>query len=286
LSKLVKPFLEEKKKKVIGAGGVIRVLNSCEIQDGKISKINIPKKFFPRLQVLEYTRAFLLGRMAWAQLDGLLLISGAMGLFDRKVMIAAGGYDATCLGEDMEAVVRIRRYMAEQNKDYTVTYIPDPLCWTEVPSTFKDLKTQRIRWAKGLIDVLKKHRVMFFNKKYKNLGMLGYPFWFIFEWMAPITAFLGILYTVFLAITGTINWPFFLLLSAFIYSFSIFLSTWSVLFEELTFHKYRNKMDVFKLIMMSFVEPFIYVFIAYFSVKGNIDYMSGKNTWGKIKRGH
>jgi poly-beta-1,6-N-acetyl-D-glucosamine synthase len=285
LSRLIKPFLEEKKHKVIAAGGVIRILNSCKIEEGVIKEINLPKKFFPRMQVLEYTRAFLLGRMAWSELDGLLLISGAMGMFDRKTMIGAGGYDATCLGEDMEAVVRMRRYMAEKGERYVVTYIPDPLCWTEAPSTLKDLKTQRVRWAKGLVDVLKKHSVMFFNPKYRNLGMLGYPFWLIFEWLAPTTAFLGMIYTVFLAVTGAINWPFFALLSAFIYSFSIFLSTWSVLFEELTFHKYRNKMDVLKLVATSFVEPFLYIFIAWFSVKGNVEYFMGKNSWGKLKRG-
>jgi biofilm PGA synthesis N-glycosyltransferase PgaC len=286
LSKLVKPFLEEKKHKVIGAGGVIRILNSCELSDdGKIKRINLPKRFFPRLQVLEYTRAFLLGRMAWAQLDGLLLISGAMGMFDRKTMIDAGGYDASCLGEDMEAVIRIRRYMAEKKQRYEVTYIPDPLCWTEVPSTYKDLRSQRVRWAKGLVDALKKHRIMFFNPKYRNLGVLGYPFWFIFEWLAPIIAFLGMMYTIFLIITGGINWPFFALLSAFIYSFSIFLSSWSILFEELTFHKYERKRDVVKLLLMAFIEPFLYICIAWFSVKGNAGYFAKKNQWGKIRRG-
>ena len=285
LCKLIKPFLEEKKHKVIGVGGVIRVANSCEIENGKIKTINLPKKILPRLQALEYTRSFLLGRMAWSELDGLLLISGAMGMFDRKIMIAAGGYDKTSLGEDMEAVVKMRRYMAEQKKRYVVTYIPDPLCWTEVPESFKDLKTQRVRWTKGLVDVLKKHNVMFFNPKYRNLGILGYPFWFIFEWLAPIIAFLGILYTIFLGVTGGINWKFFAILSAFIYSFSIFISTWAVLFEELTFHKYRKKWDVMKLLLVSFLEPFFYIFIAWFSVKGNFEYFILKrNKWGKIKR--
>ena len=283
--KLVKPYLEEKNKKVIGTGGVIRILNSCDVENGKIKQVNLPRKFLPRLQVLEYTRAFLLGRMAWSKIDGLLIISGAMGLFDRETLIESGGYDSKAIGEDMELVMRMRRHMAEKGEPYEVTYIPDPLCWTEVPFDMKSFQSQRTRWARGLVDSLKKHRVMFANKKYGRLGTIGYPFWLIFEWLAPIVAFIGILFTIFLAVTSSMNWGFFLLLYAFIYSFSIFLSTWSVLFEELTFHKYRRKRDVVRLVLTAFVEPFLYVLIAFFSVKGNIQYLRGKNEWGKIKRG-
>jgi len=284
LSKLVKPFLEEKDKKVIGTGGVIRVLNSCEVENGKVKQVNLPKKFLPRLQVLEYTRAFLLGRMAWSKLDGLMLISGAMGMFDRETMIKVGGYDSSVIGEDMEVVLRMRKYMADQKKKYIVTYIPDPLCWTEVPEDLKSLQQQRTRWTRGLIDSLVKHKDIFFNSKYGKLGMLGYPFWFIFEWLAPLAAFSGILYTIFLIIVGSMNWSFFLLLTAFIYSFSIALSTWSVLFEEITFHKYRRKRDVVRLVLTSFIEPFMYIILAWFSVKGNIQHIFKTGGWGTIKR--
>ncbi len=282
ITKLVKPFLEEKKRKVIGTGGVVRIMNSCNIEDGKIKKINLPQKFLPRWQALEYTRAFLLGRMAWSQLDGLLLISGAMGLFDRETLVAAGGYDAKAIGEDMEMVIRMRRYMAERNQKYVVTYIPDPLCWTEVPSDYKSLESQRARWARGLVYALRKHKVMFMNKTYGKLGMFGYPFWLFFEWLAPLLAFVGIGFTIYLAVAGSINWSFFFLLYLFIYSFAIFMSSWSVLFEELTFHKYDRKRDVLKLLAVAFVEPLIYPMIAWFSVKGNIQYLRGVEGWGNI----
>jgi cellulose synthase/poly-beta-1,6-N-acetylglucosamine synthase-like glycosyltransferase len=105
---------------------VIRIANSCEISGGHIKKIHLPEKWLPRAQVMEYTRAFLLGRMAWSELDGLLLISGALGIFNREIVIQAGGYSTNTVGEDMELVVRIRRYMAEKKQPYKVEYIPDP----------------------------------------------------------------------------------------------------------------------------------------------------------------
>jgi cellulose synthase/poly-beta-1,6-N-acetylglucosamine synthase-like glycosyltransferase len=242
LLKLVKPFMEAKEKKVIGAGGVIRIANSCEIADGHIKKINLPKKFLPRAQVMEYTRAFLMGRMAWSELDGLLLISGALGMFDREIVINSGGYSIKTVGEDMELVVRIRRFMAEHGLDYDVVYIPDPLCWTEVPSTVKVLARQRSRWTRGTMETLIRHRKLFFNRKYGKLGLLGYPYWLAFEYLAPIVEFLGICWFTFLVITNRLNWPFFLLLLGFVYFFAVSLSIWSVLFEEVTpFTSMRNE---------------------------------------------
>ncbi|MBN1107712.1 MAG: glycosyltransferase family 2 protein [Bacteroidales bacterium] len=282
--KLVKPFLEEKEKKVIGTGGVIRIVNSCDIERGHIRQINVPRKFLPRLQVLEYTRAFLLGRMAWSHLDGLMLISGAMGIFDRETVIRAGGYSIKTVGEDMELVLRMRRYMAEHDVKYEVTYIPDPLCWTEVPSDLRSMRKQRTRWTRGLVESLKTHRAMFLNRKYKRLGMLGYPYWLFFEWLSPLIAFAGFVYTFILIITGSINWPFYLLLFIFVYSFAVLLSAWAVLFEEITFHKYRRKRDVFRLIATAFLEPFFYPVHTYYAVRGNIEALRGKKSWGKAER--
>jgi cellulose synthase/poly-beta-1,6-N-acetylglucosamine synthase-like glycosyltransferase len=285
LLKLVKPFLEAKDKKVIGAGGVVRIANSCEISGGHIRKIHLPRKFLPRAQVMEYTRAFLMGRMAWSHLDGLLLISGALGMFNREVVIQAGGYRTDTVGEDMELVVRIRRYMVERKVKYDVVYIPDPLCWTEVPSSLKVLARQRSRWTRGTFETLLTHRKLLFNKKYGKLGLLGYPYWLMFEYLAPIIEFFGILWFTFLAITGRLNWPFFLLLLGFVYFFAVSLSIWSVLFEEVTFHKYEKRRDVLKLIGTAFLEPFLYhPLVMLMSIKGNIDKLLKRNTWGKMER--
>jgi poly-beta-1,6-N-acetyl-D-glucosamine synthase len=282
--KLVKPFLEEKEKKVIGTGGVIRIVNSCDIEKGHIREIRLPEQILPRLQVLEYTRAFLLGRMAWSHLDGLMLISGAMGMFDRETVISAGGYSTKTVGEDMELVLRMRRYKAERNEKYEVTYIPDPLCWTEAPADFKSMRKQRTRWTRGLIESLWTHRRMMLNPKYSRLGLLGYPYWFFFEWLSPLVAFSGIVYTIYLAIIQKLNIPFFLLLYLFVYTFAVSLSIWAVLFEEITFHKYERKRDVLRLIASSFVEPFFLPMHTLFAVIGNIEALFGKQGWGKAKR--
>ncbi|MEZ5072139.1 MAG: glycosyltransferase [Bacteroidales bacterium] len=285
LLKMVKPFMEAKDRKVIGTGGVIRIANSCKIEGGHITEVHLPEKFLPRAQVMEYTRAFLMGRMAWSELDGLLLISGALGMFDRNIVINAGGYHTNTVGEDMELVVRIRRYMADHGLKYDVVYIPDPLCWTEVPTTMKVLARQRSRWTRGTMETLYTHRKLFLNRKYGKLGLLGYPYWLFFEYLAPILEFLGLLWFAFLAITGRLNWPFFLLLLGFVYFFAVSLSIWSVLFEELTFHKYEKRRDVLKLIGTAFLEPLFYhPLVMLMNVKGNLDKIMNRNTWGSMER--
>jgi cellulose synthase/poly-beta-1,6-N-acetylglucosamine synthase-like glycosyltransferase len=285
LLKMVKPFMEETDKKVIAAGGVIRIANSCIIEGGQIQEIRLPGDFLPRMQVLEYTRAFLLARMAWSKIDGLLLISGALGLFDKEVLIKSGGYSTKTVGEDMEIVVRIRRYMVENKLPYQVVYIPDPLVWTEVPSTAEVLSRQRNRWTRGTLETLITHRKLFMNPKFGKFGILGYSYWFFFEWLAPIMEFLGYCWFFFLLIFRAINWPFFLLLLTFVYTFAVMLSTWAILFEEKTFHKYKTRREVFSLWATSLLEPIFYhPRTVWWAIRGNFDYLRGVRSWGNMER--
>ena len=285
LLKMIKPILEDGHNRVIATGGVIRIANSCKVKDGKIVEINLPSSLMARFQVLEYTRSFLMGRMAWSRLNGLLLISGAFGVFDREIVIKAGGYDSKTVGEDMELIVRMRRYMIENDLKYRIVYIPDPLCWTEVPEKLSILSHQRNRWTRGTMETLFKHMTLFFNPKYGNLGMLGHPYWFFFEWLAPIVEFLGILYFILIIALGNPNWPFFFLLLGFSYFFAITYSAWAVVFEEFTFARYRRKQDVARLLAISLVEPlFFHPLNVWFALKGNFQYLMGNVSWGKMDR--
>lgn len=284
LLKMVKPFLEESTR-VIATGGVIRIANSCEVEDGRIVKVNLPREFLPRMQVLEYFRAFLMGRMAWSRLNGLLLVSGALGFFDKQVVIACGGYNPETVGEDMELVVRMRRYMSDRKEKYKIVYVPDPLCWTEAPSTFKVLGRQRNRWMRGTIETLLTHRKLFFNPKYGLLGLLSFPYWFFFEWLAPIIEFLGLIFALLLMLSGYISWEFFLTLLGAVYAFAIMISSFSLLYEELSYHQYRNKRDVYKLFFVALTEPFFYHPLSViWSIQGNLDFLTGKKAWGEMTR--
>lgn len=286
LQKMIKPFLESTDRKVIATGGVIRIANNCKIKDGELLDVNFPKKLIEKAQILEYLRAFSLGRMAWSRLNGLLVISGAFGLFDREIVLEVNGYDVNTVGEDMEIIVRMRRYMEDRKEKYKVSYIPDPLCWTEAPNNYKIFSSQRNRWTRGTIETLVKHKKIGFNPKYGKLGMLSYPYWLIFERFAPIIEFLGIFYFLFLVVIQEVRWEFALSFIAVAYIFSVVLSLISIYSEELTYHQYKKKGTGFKLILIAFLEPFIlHPVVLYSAIKGNIDYYLNKDLkWGEMVR--
>ena len=286
--RMVKPFLEETKIKVIAAGGVVRVANSCEIKDGRIVNVNYPKNIWAKFQVLEYFRAFTLGRMAWSRINGLLIISGAFGLFDRKLALAVDGYDKSTVGEDFELVVQMRKHMHTVEKQkYKVAFIPDPLCWTEVPSKIRILKNQRNRWTRGSIDTVLKHKDVFLNPKYGKMGLISFPYWVLFEWLAPIIETIGFIYFSLMLIFASINFQIFFILLLFVFSFSLFFSSYAVFYETLVFNRYKGYKFLFSVLFIAIAEMIIYHPLnVYFALLGNYTFFvkKNKNGWGKMTR--
>ncbi|MDQ6814649.1 MAG: glycosyltransferase family 2 protein [Bacteroidota bacterium] len=285
LLKLMKPFLETTDEKVIATGGVVRIANSCEIQHGRLLKVHLPSQYLPRMQALEYIRAFLLGRMAWSRINGLLLISGAFGAFDKEIAIKVGGYNHKTVGEDMELVVRMRRYMEELNLRYKVAFIPDPLCWTEAPVNYKILGRQRNRWTRGTIETLGLHKKMFFNPHFGLLGLVSYPYWFFFEMCAPGVEFAGLVVFLIMALLKLINWQIFFAFLTFIISFGYLYSAFAVYMEVKTYNQYRRKTDVMKLLLTALTEPFVFhPFVVWSGVRGYLDKLQNKSSWGEMTR--
>ncbi len=287
--RMVKPFLEEDKdRKVIASGGVVRVANSCLIEDGRIIKVNYPKNLWAQFQLLEYFRAFILSRMAWSRINGLLIISGAFGLFDKKVVLNCGGYDCTTVGEDLELVMRMRNYMHKvEKKPYKVAFIPDPLCWTEVPTSLKSLGRQRNRWTRGLIDSLLKHKTMLANPKYGRIGLIAYPYWLLFEWLGPIVEFVGILYFFIMLALGLVNTKLFILFTIFVFSFSVVYSSFAIFYEKYIFGRYKGGLFMLRIVLISVLEIVIYHPLnLFFALWGNFDFFfrPKRKGWGVMKR--
>ena len=283
---VVKSFYQRSQKRVIAVGGVIRVANSCKIAGGMLEEIRLPKNWLAKFQLLEYTRSFLLGRMAWGRIDSLLIISGAFGFFDREIALAVGGYDTKTVGEDMEIVFKMRRYMHDRDEPYTIEYIPDPLCWTEVPESLKILVNQRDRWSRGNLETLQKHKDMFFNPKYGKLGMISYPYWFFYEWLAPILEFFGFFSIILFYYLGILNWSFFVAITLSIYAYSIMYSFYAILWDVYSYNQYTKTKDILTLMLFAILEPVIFhPIVVYSAVRGNYKKLFNiKSGWGVITR--
>jgi cellulose synthase/poly-beta-1,6-N-acetylglucosamine synthase-like glycosyltransferase len=133
LTRIVRAFLED--STTVAAGGVIRIVNGCRVRSGIVEDVRLPTNGLARIQVLEYLRSFLSGRMGWDALDATLIISGAFGMFQRSVVAEVGGYATDTVGEDMELIVRIHRHCREQGRPYRIAFVPDPVAWTECPES-------------------------------------------------------------------------------------------------------------------------------------------------------
>lgn len=285
LLKMIKPFLNSKKK-VVAVGATLRMSNSCDIDEGIITRVRPPRTLIPRFQELEYIRAYLLSKMGWSFVNCVPNVSGGLGLFDKEIAVRAGGYNPLSHAEDMDMLTRMVAYMINNNLQYKVDYIPLSCCWTEGPPTLKILNRQRTRWARGLMQLFFDYRKYIFNRRYRKMGMVVYPYAMIYELLAPIIEAIGWIFFIFLIIFNKVNWNMALFIILYAYLFSVMISTMVILWEQLTFKYYKTFREVLSLILVVFIEPFIYhPLIMFFAIRGYIDYfLSREFEWGSMTR--
>lgn len=286
LQMLIRPMMEEEHKRVIATGATLRMANSCEVDEGVLIKIKAPRPLLARFQELEYIRSFVLGKMGWSYINAVPNVSGGLGMFDKEIAVKAGGYDPASFGEDMELRMRMSRYVYDNKIDAAVRYIPNTLCWTEGPTSVKIFMRQRTRWARGLLQLMMAHKKMLFNPAYGRVGMVVFPYNFFFELLAPVIEFLGIIYYLFLIYFGLVNWPYAIILLIFVYTYSVMISSFSVLWDQLTFQYYKTWKDVVRIVLMVFIEMLIYhPLIVIFSLRGYYFHLANRtHVWGNMQR--
>jgi len=284
LQKVMKPFLED--ERVVASGGIVRIANGCEVVNGRVVRVALSNKILPIFQVVEYFRAFLSGRMAWQGLNGLLIISGAFGMFKKSAVLEAGGYHRETVGEDMELVARIHRTKLERKEPYRVVFVPDPVCWTEAPETLNVLSRQRNRWHRGLLETLINHKHMLLNKDYGVVGWAALPYFFFIELLGPVFEFLGYIALIAMLVLGTLSYKMTLLFFIVALFYGVMFSVGAVLLEEISFQRYPKPKDLALLLSFGVLENFGYRQITmWWRVKAFYDYfLKGVRSWGAMQR--
>ncbi|HUR41659.1 MAG TPA: glycosyltransferase [Verrucomicrobiae bacterium] len=286
LHRVVRPFLED--PKTVAVGGVIRVLNGCTVHKGTLEKVELPKTLLPTLQLVEYLRAFLFGRLGWSPLNALLVISGAFGVFYKERVIAIGGYRSGTVGEDMDLVVRLHMNLRKEGRPYRITFVPDPICWTEAPHDLKSLKNQRMRWQRGLAECLAPNLRFMFSRKSGSVGWLAFPFMLIFEMVGPLIEVTGYVATIVLWALGLIPVEAFLVFLFVSIGIGMLLSVNALFLEELSFHMYPRLGQQMRLFAVAFIENFGYRQInSLWRAAAMIQWMFSfwrEARWGKITR--
>jgi cellulose synthase/poly-beta-1,6-N-acetylglucosamine synthase-like glycosyltransferase len=283
LQRMVRPFLNS--SAVLAAGGTIRIANGSVVRGGRVVEPRVPRHPLAAFQVVEYLRAFLFGRLGWNRLGDNLIISGAFGLFRRESLLAAGGFAHDTVGEDMELVLRLRTRACELGGPRRIAFVPDPVAWTEAPERLQTLGSQRERWHRGLTDVLWRYRRVFLNPRYGVMGMVVFPYFALFELLAPVVEAVGLIGMALGLAFGVLNLPFALLFILMAYGLAAALTVFTFMLEEFTFHRYARMRDRLGLVFWSTLEGVGYrQLTVIWRLRGIVRYLRGRSDWGSMTR--
>jgi cellulose synthase/poly-beta-1,6-N-acetylglucosamine synthase-like glycosyltransferase len=253
LLEVAAPILDDPER-VVATGGIIRIANGCTIDHGRVVDVRLPSNRLAVLQVIEYFRAFLVGRVGWTSLNSLLIISGAFGLFQREAVEEVGGYWTDTVGEDVELVVRIHRHFRSRGIPYRIAFVPDPVCWTEAPETLRTLSGQRRRWHRGLGQTLWRHRGAIGNPRHGVFGLVGLPYFLVFEFLGPVVEVLGVPLTIVAFVLGKLSLLFLVAFLVVAFLLGVLLTTAALALEEFNFRRHQRWRDVLRMLAYAVLE--------------------------------
>lgn len=284
LIRAVQPFVDDPER-TIAVGGSLRIANGSRTRSGQVQKIDLPEKLLPRIQIVEYFRSFLMARLAWSKINCLMIISGAFGLFRKDVINEIGGYTLGSMGEDLDIVIRLHRHMRDMKRAYRIAFVPEPMCWTEVPESLKVLSRQRARWQNGALDCFFRYRGMALNPRYGRVGMLGFMQMVIVDLAGPIVEVLGYFTVPLFWALGVLSYESLFAYVAIVFGVGVFVSIASLILAEVQLRPYPRPLHLLELGSAAILENFGYRQLHNFwRLRGYWQYLRKKNEWGEMPR--
>jgi cellulose synthase/poly-beta-1,6-N-acetylglucosamine synthase-like glycosyltransferase len=284
LLRVAKPILDDPEL-VAATGGIVRIVNGCAVEHGRVTKVGLPRSRLATMQVVEYFRAFLVGRVGWSRIGSLLIISGAFGLFRRSLVEAVGGWSRATVGEDVELVVRLHRYLRERGEEYRIEFVPDPVCWTEAPEDLGALSRQRRRWQRGLAEALWRHRRLVGNPRFGALGLVAVPYFVLIELLGPLIQLLGYPIVIAAFLTGAVSTSFLLAFLAMALLLGALLSVSALALEEFTFRRHARSREAGRLLVYALLENLGYRQLTdFWRLQAFVDIARRRRQWGDMQR--
>jgi cellulose synthase/poly-beta-1,6-N-acetylglucosamine synthase-like glycosyltransferase len=309
LKEVVRPFITDPITMV--SGGQLAAANDMVIIHNKVVSSKAPSNIWVQWQIIEYIKSFMISRIGLSRINALLIMSGAFSLYKKNDLIEIGGfltahnihpYIGRTIGfgkqtvcEDMEIVVRLWQYKRDNKQKAKAVFLPEPVCWTEVPDNGKNLFKQRSRWHQGLAETLKIHRAMIFEPRYGITGLIGLPYYFIFELFSPLVKIFTLIFIIFSALLGLINiqWAILMFFSVLLIT-ALILSSITAIIENWSQHqhaasrdalRYKNHLDWLWLMVAGILAEFTYSFYKIAAqTNGMISFILRKNNWNKFAR--
>jgi poly-beta-1,6-N-acetyl-D-glucosamine synthase len=293
------------------SGGQLAAANGVVISHNKVLSSKMPGNPWVLWQIIEYIKSFMISRISLSRFNALLIMSGAFSIYKKEDLLDVGGfltehnnhpYLVSTIGygnktvcEDMEIVVRLWRYYRENKKKGKAKFIPQPVCWTEMPDNASNLYKQRSRWHLGLCETMLIHRAIIFEPKYGATGMIAMPYYLFFELLSPVVKLFTLFFLVITSVLGLINtgWVMLLLTSIILTtaiitsSITVFIESWS---EKQTIVnrdalRYKTFSDWIWLLFLGIIGDFSFAFFRmYAQLIGILNFIRKKSEWNKFER--
>ena len=189
------------KRTIVCAGAVGTLLHTNDLH----KTLPFYRRLLVKFQHIEYYRTFYMQRLLFDHVNANVIVSGAFAMFDRDLVLHAGGYRTNTIGEDMELTMRLHAYCLSQNRPYRIIYAPEARCDTQVPFRYHDYFRQRRRWHIGMIQSLKHHLYMIGSHYYGWVGVLSVLFTMVYELLSPFVELFGLVILILSAWLGMLN---------------------------------------------------------------------------------
>ncbi|MEH7180516.1 glycosyltransferase [Neobacillus vireti] len=165
ISMLIRHFADEN---IAAVSGNVRVGNR--------------KNLLTSWQHIEYVTGFNFEKRAFASLNCVPVVPGALGAWRKQVVEELGYFTDDTLAEDTDMTLKILR------QGYKVVIDEQAYAYTEAPETIRDFLKQRFRWTFGTLQCFWKHKKLFGGVKHKSLGFIALPNMLLFQFIVPFHA--------------------------------------------------------------------------------------------------
>lgn len=285
IKKVMRPFVLGGEE-IAAVGGSVELINGNEVVDGIADKkVEYSENPLVAMQTIEYYRSFLIGRVALAEHNLMLICSGAFTVFDKQLLIDHDGLATDVIGEDMEIVVRLQKSLIDNDVNKRIVHVPDAICYTEAPESLKVLRRQRRRWHQGLLESLWRHKKVALNPRYGSLGLVAFPYFILAEATIPVVELFGFLYLVAGFFAGQIFFEFSLLLIMYSLLYAGLISLISVMLNAWQQGRFPSASEITYVLGLSFTEFFWYKpLMLLWRLEGFYRFYVNRNDWGVMER--
>ncbi len=235
-------------------------------------------------QHLDFLRAFFNNRTAWSRGNYMLCSPGAFAIWRRDVLEEVGGYSRTFTCEDIELTFRVHEKYLNEGRDYAILCLTDNVATTEGPDTVGKLVSQRERWQRVIDETVWHYRRMWFNPRYKSVGLIGAPFYLLTEVLAPVFEVLGLVALAGAVALGLFQPLTFIAMVAAITFANAALTASAIYFEDMQSRSYRKR-DLLTLLLYTPLDFVLYrPILLWARLKGSWGFLRGDKSWHKFER--